>query len=140
MLNPPYKIVIVDDTEDVCFMLERIVDELYGEEVEIRTFLSSQEAWDYVTHNEVHILISDLELPGLHGVDLLQKVSNLNRGIQTIIVTGHEGFGMEFECFMNGAEGFLSKPCRVEDIEECLDVCFGKIRYWQKILERSVAL
>jgi two-component system response regulator YesN len=135
MLSSPHTLVIVDDNEEVTFVLQQIIDSIYGDQVNIKSFSSSEKALDYVAHHDIRILISDLELPGLHGVDLIEKVNNLNRGILTIVITGHQSYHTALECFMNGTEGYINKPLTSKKIQTALDQCFSKIEYWRQTLE-----
>ncbi len=137
MLNPPHKIVIVDDEEEVLEVLSEVVKRLFGDRVEVTAFASSKETWEYVQHNEVRIVMSDLHLPGIHGLDLVRQILELNRGIQVVAVTGDRSCSAAFECFLNGVHGYITKPATMQKIEDTIGQCLGNLEYWKRIIEST---
>lgn len=137
MLDLPHELVILDDEEDITFILTDMIKRRYKEKVEITCFNDPNKAKDYIEENEVRIVISDLRMPNLHGLDLLQDLTSSARGIQIIVLTGDNSYSAAYECFLNGASGFLTKPIKEDQLNSAIDHCFDKLSYWKKTLETT---
>lgn len=135
MLNHPHKVVIVDDEEEVLEVIAEVVKRLFGERVEVVAFSSSEETWEYVQHNEVRLVLSDLHLPHIHGLDLVRQIIGLNRGIQVVAITGDRSCSAAFECFMNGVHGYITKPATMQKIQDTVGQCLSHLDYWKRVIE-----
>ncbi|MFW7377229.1 MAG: response regulator [Oligoflexus sp.] len=140
MFTKPFKLVIVDDQEDIGIILEHFIHDSYPDQIHVETFISSDKALEYITGNDVTIVISDLELPGLHGLDLIQKINQMNRGIQTIVITGHQSYSNALECFMSGVQGYITKPLTQNQLKSAIDQCIRRLAYWERILNHVEAI
>jgi len=140
MFKEPYPIVTVDDQEDIGIIIGELIKLAYKESVEIINFTSSEAALEHIANHDVMILITDLELPGLHGLDLIQKVNQLSRGIQTIVVTGHQSYSNALECFMAGVHGYITKPLTQSQLKLAIDQCLQRLHYWDRILNHVEAI
>jgi DNA-binding NtrC family response regulator len=137
MLGLPHKLVIIDDESEVLEIMAEVVKHLFQDKVDVMTFASSRDAWEHVQHNEVRIVMSDLHLPDIHGLDLVRQIIALNRGIQVIAVTGDKSCSAALECFMNGVHGYISKPATMQKVQDTLNQCLSQLDYWRRIIESS---
>lgn len=60
--------------------------------------------------SETDLIILDLNLPGMSGVDLLKKFSNEKLNIPVIVITAHDAQQSREECMLYGVKGYLRKP------------------------------
>ncbi len=137
MLNSPHKVVIIDDEEEVLEVISEVVKRLFTDKVEVVSFTSSKETWEYVQHHEVRIVLSDLHLPDIHGLDLVRNIIGLNRGIQVVAITGDRSCSAAFECFMNGVHGYITKPATMQKIQDTVGQCLSNLEYWKRIIEST---
>jgi FixJ family two-component response regulator len=111
-------ISIVDDDKSVRVALEGLMRSL-GHNVS--TFGSAEEFLESEKLHDTSCLITDLQMPGLNGVDLQSRLIAQGHRIPVIFITGHPEDNIR-TCAMNaGAVGFLAKPVRVCSLIECIE-------------------
>ncbi len=92
------------------------------------TFISAQsgeEAWTLLQNNTVDFIITDIGLPGISGTQLTQRIRNKERALNStplpiIGLTGHAKEVAWDECQRAGMNDILSKPARIELLEQCI--------------------
>src|ERR1051326_9004683 len=101
------KVLIVDDEPAIREVLEMILQE-WGYEVRLAS--DGAEAKDLVESYDPEIVISDVVMPQLSGLDLLRclKAGNPNRPV--ILVTAHASIDLAVESMKQGAQDFITKP------------------------------
>jgi len=105
---PPGLIAIVDDDNAVRVALVSLVRSL-GYTV---TAFSSAEAFlKYERINDTSCVVTDVQMPGLSGVDLQDRLIALGHRIPIIFLTGHPNGNVRMRAMKAGALAFLSKPC-----------------------------
>ncbi|MBF0360528.1 MAG: response regulator [Oligoflexia bacterium] len=85
------KVLIIDDEEDICLMLEECLKDEYKEEVEIKTFLDAKDAIDYIKTNALDIIITDMNFPQFSGRDIIREAQKINGSTKGVLVTGESG-------------------------------------------------
>lgn len=113
MNDNPIKVLVVDDELD---FLETIVKRL-----ERRGFLttgvsSGKKALDYLEDNEVDVVILDVRMPGMDGIDVLKEIVIKWPRTQVILLTGHGSIEAGMKGLELGAYDYVLKPARLEDI------------------------
>ena len=86
-------IVIVDDEQAVLDMLKTAFD---FEGVEIVSFLSPLQGIEYVKNNKVEVLITDIMMPEMNGIKLIEELKELDPFIQIIAITGFPSLEKKF--------------------------------------------
>ena len=66
------------------------------------------------------IVLSDVEMPGLSGLDLLRRLKRLDRTLQVVMISGRNDVDMVRECLREGAYDYLAKPFEIEDLANTL--------------------
>jgi FixJ family two-component response regulator len=111
-------ISIVDDDKSVRVALEGLMRSL-GHNVS--TFGSAEEFLESEKLHDTSCLITDLQMPGLNGIDLQSRLNAQGHRIPVIFITGHPEDNVR-ACAMNaGAVGFLAKPVRARSLIECIE-------------------
>jgi DNA-binding response OmpR family regulator len=85
-----------------------------------------QEALDYVAKKEPDVIVLDLKMPGMYGMEVLRRLSKTNPNIQVVILTGHGTDQDEEEAQRLKAFDYLRKPT---DIDTLADRIRGAYRY-----------
>jgi len=113
MLNA--KIVVVEDEKSIRTFMGNALT--YSVDREVKTFESGIAAWNYMKeYTDFHIVISDVDMPGMSGLELLKKIKELFPDRIFIIMSGNplnEDSALEL-----GADGFLAKPFKLKDLFE----------------------
>lgn len=114
------KIVIVDDNH---FQLKLMRSYLKDLNAEVKAFSCSQKAWEYLQAEKVDLLITDIMMPILDGIELCQRVATLeSRPLIIAVSAGERGAGvfkkiaLGHEVCEQGANEVLFKPFYEEDL------------------------
>jgi two-component system, NtrC family, nitrogen regulation response regulator GlnG len=98
---------IVDDDQSIRFVLEKA---LAREQFQVRSFASAREVLAALDADEPQVLVSDIRMPGMSGVDLLAKVKERVPGLPVIIMTAYSDLDSAVSAFQGGAFEYLPKP------------------------------
>jgi len=115
-----WHVMIVDDESSILDGLEQIVPwEEYGLEVIARAATGTQ-ALERLKEGDIHILITDIQMPGLSGLELIEQARAMQRGLRTIILTAHDAFAYVKKAIGLGVENYLLKPINRMELSETL--------------------
>jgi two-component system nitrogen regulation response regulator GlnG len=98
---------IVDDDQSIRFVLEKA---LVREQFQVRSFANAREVLAALDTDEPQVLVSDIRMPGISGVDLLAKVKARVPGLPVIIMTAYSDLDSAVSAFQGGAFEYLPKP------------------------------
>ena len=103
------KILIVDDDPDIVMMLE---DRLQASAYETVVATEGQQALDQIVHESPQLILLDLTLPKVSGLDVLKRLSQMkpSDNIPVIVMTAHGSIEAAVEAMKEGAYDFLTKP------------------------------
>lgn len=109
------KILVVDDEADVQpLFLQRFRKEIKNGEIEFDFALSGEDALSYLTdhHSEVVLILSDINMPGMSGIELLSKIRKEYSAPPPLVmmVTAYGDDENYRQAIQNGANDFLTKP------------------------------
>jgi len=107
------RILVVDDEAVVCKSCQRI---LSPEGYEVETALSGQEALDKLSQGSFDIVITDLKMPGMDGMELLAKIKEKDPEIIVIMVTGYSTVQTAVQAMRMGALDYIPKPFTPEEL------------------------
>lgn len=107
------RIVVVDDDRLVVSMLE---DLFVQEGHDVRGFTSSVDAKAYLQKEPVDLVITDLKMPEVSGLDLLREIRAQSNETQVIIITGYASLQTTLEAVSLGAFDYLTKPFMVDEV------------------------
>ena len=110
-----YRVLLVDDEEEfVSALSERLM--LRG--IEVDSALNGEEALARLVEKEFEVVILDVMMPGLGGLEVLRQIKSTYPNTQVILLTGHGSTREGIEGMRLGAFDYLIKPV---DIEEMLE-------------------
>jgi two-component system NtrC family sensor kinase len=111
------RLLIVDDEEKVCSLFAQCLNERYSCE----TAANAQEALDWLQQEPFALVITDIQMPGLGGIELLRKINELYRDTAVIIASGVDRTQRVIDAIRMGAYDYLVKPCDLDVLELCVD-------------------
>jgi DNA-binding response OmpR family regulator len=125
------KVLLVDDEEE---FVKALAERLKMRDLRSDTVLDGEEALSYVEDQEPDVMVLDLKMPGIDGMEVLRQVRKAYPNIQVIILTGHGTEKDEEEAKRLGAFEYLEKPVN-------LDVLVKKMKaaYRRKMEDTMVA-
>lgn len=109
------QILILDDEPIVCKRLKPAFEKM-GYEVE--SFTKSVEAMERVQGKEFDIVITDLKMEGLDGMQFLTAVKEKSPNTEVIVITGFATMETAKESFQKGIFDFVAKPFKISEIKE----------------------
>jgi len=117
MVKIPVKILIVDDEKD---FVEMFSLRLTRQGEKVSAAYSGQEALDLLEKTKIDVVILDIRMPGMDGIETLKKIKAGHPLVEVILLTGHGSTETAVEGMKEGAFDYLMKPADFDDISEKL--------------------
>ena len=117
MIKIPVKILIVDDEKD---FVEMFSLRLTRQGEKVSTAYSGQDALDLLEKTAIDVVILDIRMPGMDGIETLKKSKASHPLVEVILLTGHGSTETAVEGMKEGAFDYLMKPADFEDISKKL--------------------
>ncbi len=115
---PRTKILIIDDEKLVRWSLQQ---KLEREGYEAESAPTGEEGLHLIREDGFDLVLLDIRLPGMDGVQVLQEIGKLERDIAVIMLTAETGISRAVECVRLGAYNYLCKPFEFEEVRVALD-------------------
>ncbi|HUI44751.1 MAG TPA: HD domain-containing phosphohydrolase [Nitrospirota bacterium] len=107
------KILIVDDEDVIRDLCDHI---LSSEGYMVTTVANGAMALEELGRTPTDLLITDIKMPGMDGLELFECVKDRNLDLLTIFITGHGSLDTAIESLMRGVDGFVMKPFTQEEL------------------------
>lgn len=107
-------VLVVDDDRDVLSTLSEILSELRLNPV---TAADGAEAIEKIKTRKIDMIITDLMMPNVDGLELIQKTRQLNVNIPIAVISGHGEVKNVVNALSRGAYNFITKPFTIKEIE-----------------------
>ncbi len=124
MSAPAPRILIVDDQRDIIRLIHATLDTL-GHDLEIHEAPSGEEALLEASRTQFDLLIADYRLPGMTGVELMERVRSRNATVKTILITGMTDRKARDEMLSAGAVAIFDKPIPLGDFLDSVERSLG---------------
>lgn len=124
------KIIYVDDEQPAIDNF-RLTVEHFPEIKSLTTFLSGEEALQFVKEHPVDAAFLDMEMPGIHGIDLAKAIKAENSDIRIVFVTAYGQYALD--AWSVDATGYLLKPYTAADIRKGLNKCRYRLLPMQRV-------
>jgi len=130
MKQKEIKILVVDD--EIAFA-NTLAQRLKIRDYKVGTAYDGEQALSKLKEEEPDVIVLDLKMPGMHGMDVLKKIKKVYPDIQVIILTGHGTDEDEEEAKRLGGFDFMKKPADIDHLEHKIR------RAFQEKLERTMS-
>ncbi len=110
-----YTVLVVDDERSICDILGQF---LKKKGYEVFLAQSGEEAVGLIEKYTIDLVLSDIKMPGMSGVDLLKWIKDYNSHLPVLITTGFPTLDTAIEALKLGAFDYLTKPFHLEEIGE----------------------
>jgi DNA-binding NtrC family response regulator len=130
------KTLIVDDDKMVLALLRQYLKA--REELDVSTADTPGEALDMIKKEKFHLLISDIVMPEMDGITLLEEAKKADPLTHVIMITADSTLGRVIESLGNGAMDFVMKPfMSPEDILDVVDVSIQRWERWNRVMKKT---
>jgi DNA-binding NtrC family response regulator len=137
--TPPVRVMLVDDDPQMLRLLETVIQEGFADEVQIQSATNPKAVRQYLETEIVDLLITDLEMPGISGVELLRCAKRRNAWTQVLLVTGHSSLGALTDAMELGAGDYLLKPFKRGELQEVVAGALSRLNRWRQALAGTLA-
>ncbi|MDD5038227.1 MAG: response regulator [Dehalococcoidales bacterium] len=117
------KILVIDDEENI---RESSIKLLQRKGYDARGAQSGAEALALIQQESFDLLILDVRMPGMDGIEVLRRATELIPDIQVLMLTGHGTIDTAIEAMEYGAIGFLRKPVTVDNLQKSIDAAIAR--------------
>jgi len=133
-------LLVIDDEPNLVDGLCNAITESLGDSVDVSKAYSGAEALDMLSKSPMDLVITDVRMPGISGLDLLRAISERQFGCRVLVITGYEEFNAIHEAVkLHHTAGFLLKAEGDEEIIKAIKNTLAAIEEDEKI-QLSLAL
>ncbi|PKG37326.1 UvrY/SirA/GacA family response regulator transcription factor [Psychromonas sp. Urea-02u-13] len=132
-------ILLVDDHELVRTGISRIIDDVRGMKV-IGEADSGEEAVKWCRNNHPDVVLMDINMPGIGGVDAMHRILRINEDIKIIMLTMHTENPFPSKVMQAGAAGYLSKAAAPDEVLAAIRAVNSGQRYLAPEIAQQMAL
>lgn len=129
MTKQQVNVLIVDDEKDVADILKDCISD---EERSIDVCYDGLDGIDHIQRNSYDLVIVDLVMPKVGGLDVLKYAKIANPDVLVIIITGYASLETAIMAVREGAYDYIRKPCKLEEIKIVVDNAIDKIKLFRE--------
>lgn len=107
------RVIIVDDERFAIKYLEQLCMEIDNLEI-VGRFINAESAMQFIESNPVDLILMDIEMPGISGLDAAHEIRALHPDMCIIFVTGYDQYALD--AFRLDAVSYITKPCGKDDL------------------------
>jgi DNA-binding NarL/FixJ family response regulator len=136
----PIRVLLTDDHEIILDSLSLLLSRIDGVEV-VGTLVDSRKVIDFLHVNEVDILLTDMDMPDLNGINLTLQVRQHCPQIKVLMLTVSEDANSIREAFRAGISGYVMKKAGKAELEKALrTIARGEKYFSESVMTQLVAL
>lgn len=107
------KVLVIDDDRDMCLLLKKFLER---NNYEVIDFTSGKKALAWYDENKPDIVLCDLRLEDISGLEVLKKMKSVNPNLPFLIITGYSDVKSAVEIMRHGAYDYITKPLFPDEI------------------------
>ncbi|HEY0217242.1 MAG TPA: response regulator [Cellulomonas sp.] len=114
MVDPPLRVVVIDDDADVASYTRTVLEKRAG--CEVLTLTDPVEAAAAVARFEPDVVVTDIQMPGLTGLELMARLREWRSGLKVVVMTAHVSVDYAVAALRQQADEFLTKPVAAAEL------------------------
>jgi DNA-binding NtrC family response regulator len=129
------KLLLIDDDPSMVKLLSRVIERKLGEDaVEVQSLTDPQQALQTLKKELVDIVVTDFDMPGVDGLDILRAAKRRNACTQVLFITGQSSQDTLLEAMEYGAADYLLKPVDQDELLEIIQQAHNRHHRWRQAL------
>lgn len=140
--NEAAHVLVVDDEGAIRYSVSKTLQRVG---YRVSEAASGEEAIDLVNANEFDVILTDIRMPGIDGVELLRRIKDVAPDASVILMTGYASLGTAIEALRLGAHDYLIKPSSSQDIKHSVSEGIKRTRNLKrrrdllKVIQRNLS-
>ena len=131
------KVLVVDDEQDICAMLTKF---LRSSGYSCESFTDPAKALEVLKRNGFDLVISDIKMAGIDGLQLLSEIIKIDPGVDTIMMTGHTSTYTYSDIIKAGAADFIAKPFQMPELKAKIERIDRERKMQKELRELNITL
>ncbi|MBI5233896.1 MAG: response regulator, partial [Deltaproteobacteria bacterium] len=123
------KILVIDDDISIC----RTIDLYLGDKLHVLSANSAKEGLSVFEKESPPVVILDIKLPDLSGLEVLKILKNIDATVCVIIITAFQDMETTIEAIKNGAFDYISKPINTNEFDLSIQRAFHTLELHKKL-------
>lgn len=119
------RILVVDDEHDFLKLIKR---RLTKRNVDVETVTNGEDALAFLAEHPVDVVILDVRMPGMSGIDVLKEIRKRFRDVEVIMLTGHGSMQSGIEGISLGAYDYILKPFSIDNLLDRIRAAYEHAR------------
>ena len=120
----PSKVLFVDDEKE---FVQTVSQRLISRDVGTYGVYNGEDELELITEDRPDVMVLDLKMPGLHGVEVLRRTKEIAPEVEVIILTGHGTSEDMEQCMKLGAFAYMNKPVNIEELSNTIKKAYEKL-------------
>jgi len=112
-----HSIMIIDDEKIVGDMAKLSLEK---DGFEVETFLNGESALERLQQKQFSVVVTDLKMKGIDGLEVLRTVKRLYPGIKVIMITAFANLDVAIEALRDDVHDFFPKPVKIKDLKQSI--------------------
>ena len=125
-------IVIADDEKLIRAGIKKILTDEYGPSIVVKEARNGNEAYELCLAEQPEVLVTDIKMPGMDGVELMGKVKELSRKPSIIVLSGFDDFSYAKAAISSGASAYILKPVDTKELITAVNKALDSAREIEK--------
>jgi len=130
-------ILLADDEPE---LIKYLKWQLEARSYMVRAAQCGEDALNMLQEHKADVLIADIRMPGMDGIELMQKAMGHRPDLQCIVITGHGDVETAIEAMRLGAINYLRKPVGVDELDVAIEKGMERLRLIQEVSEKQEKL
>ncbi len=122
-----YKVILADDEKKVCQLINMLVDWKDFDMEVVGVVHNGLEVLDMINKHSPDLIITDVRMPGLNGLEMIERVKQIDNTIEFIIISGYRHFDYAHTAIQFGVYDYLLKPIKKEELNSTLSKMKDKL-------------
>jgi FixJ family two-component response regulator len=131
------RVLVVDDEENICTVLTKF---LRSSGYSCESFTDPAKALDVLGRNGFELVISDIKMGSIDGLQLLSEILKIDPGLDTIMMTGHTNIYTYSDIIKAGAADFITKPFQLPELKAKMERINHERKMQRELRELNIAM